>query len=72
MEFCRTEQDDKGDWIIDSDQTVRLKANYVISAFGSGLYESDGKINKTICDMVYEKELCYFFMGHFANMVPFR
>lgn len=43
MEFCRTEQDDKGNWIIDSDQTVRLKANYVISAFGSGLYESDGK-----------------------------
>lgn len=48
MEFCRTEQDDKGNWIIDSDQTVRLKANYVISAFGSGLYESDGKQKKNM------------------------
>lgn len=54
MEFCRTEQDDKGNWIIDSDQTVRLKANYVISAFGSGLYESDGKINKNILIINYK------------------
>lgn len=41
MEFCRTEQDESGRWIEDFDQTIRLKANFVISAFGSGLYETD-------------------------------
>lgn len=37
MEFCRTEQDESGDWIEDADQTTKLKANFVISAFGSVL-----------------------------------
>ena len=41
MEFLRTEQDDDGNWCEDSEQVVRLKANYVISAFGSGLNDSD-------------------------------
>lgn len=44
MEFCRTEQNDEGEWIEDTEQIVRLKANFIISAFGSGLYESNGKI----------------------------
>lgn len=44
MEFCRTEQNDEGEWVEDMEQIVRLKANFVISAFGSGLYENDGKI----------------------------
>ena len=48
MEFCRTEQLDDGSWTIDDEQTVRLKADFVISAFGSQLGESDGnKIYKT-------------------------
>ena len=42
MEFFRTEQDDEGNWIEDEDQLVRLKANFVISAFGSGLSDPDG------------------------------
>jgi dihydropyrimidine dehydrogenase (NADP+) len=42
MEFLRTEQDDDGTWIEDPEQIVRLKANYVISAFGSGLSDPDG------------------------------
>ncbi|ESO92596.1 hypothetical protein LOTGIDRAFT_233044 [Lottia gigantea] len=41
MEFVKTEQDDDGNWIEDEEQTVRLKANYVISAFGSGLVDED-------------------------------
>ena len=32
---------DDGTWIEDEDQIVRLKANYVISAFGSGLRDTD-------------------------------
>ncbi|ODN03162.1 Dihydropyrimidine dehydrogenase [NADP(+)], partial [Orchesella cincta] len=43
MEFFRTEQDETGEWIEDQDQTCRLKANYIISAFGSGLHDSEVK-----------------------------
>ena len=45
MEVCRTEQLDDGSWTIDDEQTVRLKADFVISAFGSRLGESDGNKN---------------------------
>lgn len=41
VEFCRTEQDENDQWIEDDEQITRLKANFVISAFGSGLYDSD-------------------------------
>lgn len=41
MEFCRTEEIEPGKWLEDTDQTVRLKANFVISAFGSGLSDQD-------------------------------
>uniref|UniRef100_A0A6I8QZJ9 Dihydropyrimidine dehydrogenase [NADP(+)] n=1 Tax=Xenopus tropicalis TaxID=8364 RepID=A0A6I8QZJ9_XENTR len=37
MEFVRTEQDDDGNWIEDEDQKIQLKAEVVISAFGSVL-----------------------------------
>lgn len=43
MEFCRTEQTEDGEWIEDDDQTTKLKANFVISAFGSVLSEKSGK-----------------------------
>ncbi|CAF0914507.1 unnamed protein product [Rotaria sp. Silwood1] len=39
IEFVKTEQTESGDWIEDPDQIVRLKCNYVISAFGSTLNE---------------------------------
>ena len=42
MEFCRTEQLDDGSWTIDDEQMVKLKADFVISAFGSELGQSDG------------------------------
>ncbi|KAG8253172.1 hypothetical protein J6590_040831 [Homalodisca vitripennis] len=41
MEFYRTEQTDSGQWITDPEQTMRIKADFVISAFGSGLYNND-------------------------------
>ncbi|XP_042884365.1 dihydropyrimidine dehydrogenase [NADP(+)]-like [Penaeus japonicus] len=43
MEFARTEQTDDGTWIEDEDQIVRLKCDYIISAFGSGLTDEDIK-----------------------------
>jgi dihydropyrimidine dehydrogenase (NADP+) len=40
MEFYRTEQTiDTGEWLEDKDQLVKLKCDFVISAFGSGLAE---------------------------------
>ena len=44
LKMCRTEQLEDGEWIEDEDQVMQLKANFIISAFGSGLYEADGKI----------------------------
>ncbi|XP_072547549.1 LOW QUALITY PROTEIN: dihydropyrimidine dehydrogenase [NADP(+)] [Salminus brasiliensis] len=38
--FCRTEQLDDGSWIEDEEQVVRLKADYIISAFGSMLSDA--------------------------------
>ncbi|XP_034830728.1 dihydropyrimidine dehydrogenase [NADP(+)] [Maniola hyperantus] len=43
LKMCRTEQLDDGEWIEDPDQVLQLKANFIISAFGSGLYDSDVK-----------------------------
>ncbi|XP_063318049.1 dihydropyrimidine dehydrogenase [NADP(+)] isoform X2 [Pelmatolapia mariae] len=39
LQFCRTEQTEEGDWVEDEEQIVRLKADYIISAFGSMLNE---------------------------------
>ncbi|XP_037070102.1 dihydropyrimidine dehydrogenase [NADP(+)]-like [Pollicipes pollicipes] len=36
-EFCRAEQDETGRWLADPDQVNRIKCDYIISAFGSGL-----------------------------------
>ena len=43
MEFVRTEQTDDGEWIEDEDETIKLKVDYIISAFGSGLSDNDCK-----------------------------
>ena len=42
MEFVRTEQDNDGNWKEDEDQVVHLKADVVISAFGSFLSNNKG------------------------------
>ncbi|XP_054014586.1 dihydropyrimidine dehydrogenase [NADP(+)] [Hylaeus anthracinus] len=39
VEFCRTEENENGDWVEDEDQICRLKADFVVSAFGSGLQD---------------------------------
>lgn len=44
IEFCRNEQTENGEWIEDANQTTKLKANFVISAFGSVLSERDGRL----------------------------
>ena len=41
MEFVRTEQLDDGEWIENEEETIRLKVDYIISAFGSGLTDAD-------------------------------
>jgi len=41
--FYRTEVNESGEFVEDYEQTMRLKANYIISAFGSGLFDEDGK-----------------------------
>ena len=39
MEFFRTEVDDNGNCVEDKEQTVKLRADFIISAFGSGLFD---------------------------------
>lgn len=45
LQFCRTEQTEDGDWLEDEDQIIRLKADYIISAFGSMLNDPQGKLS---------------------------
>uniref|UniRef100_A0A8C1SFW2 Dihydropyrimidine dehydrogenase [NADP(+)] n=1 Tax=Cyprinus carpio TaxID=7962 RepID=A0A8C1SFW2_CYPCA len=41
LRFCRTEQQDDGTWIVDEEQIVHLKADFIISAFGSMLNDPE-------------------------------
>ena len=40
--YHRTEQNEDGTWLKDEDHTVKLKADFIISAFGSKLTNQDG------------------------------
>ncbi|XP_019386593.1 PREDICTED: dihydropyrimidine dehydrogenase [NADP(+)] [Crocodylus porosus] len=53
MEFVRTEQDQEGNWKEDEDQIVRLKADIVISAFGSIL--SDCKVKEAMSPIKFNR-----------------
>lgn len=53
MEFHRTEQDEDGNWIEDEEQIVRLKTNYIISAFGSKL--NDSKVIEALSPLKFNK-----------------
>ncbi|RMC08460.1 hypothetical protein DUI87_14704 [Hirundo rustica rustica] len=53
MEFVRTEQDSDGNWKEDEDQIVRLKADVVISAFGSIL--SDNKVREAMAPIKFNR-----------------
>ncbi|NP_998058.1 dihydropyrimidine dehydrogenase [NADP(+)] [Danio rerio] len=46
LRFCRTEQQDDGTWIVDEEQIVHLKADFIISAFGSML--NDPAVTKAL------------------------
>uniref|UniRef100_A0A914VY99 Dihydropyrimidine dehydrogenase [NADP(+)] n=1 Tax=Plectus sambesii TaxID=2011161 RepID=A0A914VY99_9BILA len=41
MEFTKTEQDLEGNWYDDVEQSMTIKADYVISAFGSALFDQN-------------------------------
>jgi len=43
VKFFKTEQDDSGKWTEDPEQEIKLKCNFIISAFGSGLYDDKVK-----------------------------
>jgi len=75
MEFYKTEQTEsglfiriiffeiyfriKGDWIEDEDQIIRLKCNYIISAFGSTLNDLSG----CLCfDFIRRKKILFIFI----------
>jgi dihydropyrimidine dehydrogenase (NADP+) len=53
MQFVRTEQDEAGNWSEDEDQIVRLKADVVISAFGSVL--SDPKVKEALSPIKFNR-----------------
>lgn len=42
MTFHRNEQLDDGSWIEDGEQVTKIKCDFIISAFGSGLYDKNG------------------------------
>uniref|UniRef100_A0A915L5W9 dihydropyrimidine dehydrogenase (NADP(+)) n=1 Tax=Romanomermis culicivorax TaxID=13658 RepID=A0A915L5W9_ROMCU len=55
VEFCRTDQDDEtGEWKIDEDQVTKIKADFVISAFGSGL--SDPNVKNALKPMSFDNQ----------------
>ncbi|KAH0512267.1 Dihydropyrimidine dehydrogenase [NADP(+)] [Microtus ochrogaster] len=53
MQFVRTEQDETGNWVEDEEQVVRLKADVVISAFGSVL--SDPKVKEALSPIKFNR-----------------
>lgn len=44
IEFYKTEKLDTGEWIEDKEQIIKLRANFIISAFGSGLIDPSGNV----------------------------
>lgn len=53
MQFVRTEQDETGNWVEDEEQIVRLKADVVISAFGSVL--NDPKVIEALSPIKFNR-----------------
>lgn len=51
LQFCRTEQTEEGEWLEDQEQVVRLKADYIISAFGSMLSDPQGNSRSGQCSL---------------------
>ncbi|XP_016060036.1 PREDICTED: dihydropyrimidine dehydrogenase [NADP(+)] [Miniopterus natalensis] len=53
MQFVRTEQDESGSWREDGEQSVQLKADVVISAFGSVL--SDPQVKEALSPIKFNR-----------------
>lgn len=53
IEFLRNEQNENGDWAEDPEQIVRIKCDYIVSAFGSGL--TDDNIRKALEPVKFNK-----------------
>ena len=53
MEFHRTEQKDDNTWYVDAEQLVRLRADFIISAFGSKLSDCKGRYRHPYSQTVY-------------------
>lgn len=58
MEFIKTEQDLEGNWYEDLNQTLVLKADWIISAFGSELIDLNGN------DLLTFKKNLYLTIGN--------
>lgn len=60
LQFCRTEQTEAGEWVEDEDQVVKLKADYIISAFGSMLSDPQGNPGnmQTQSGIITKKRMC--------------
>jgi len=54
IEFYRTEQDENDRWVDDVEQVTRLKADFIISAFGSGL--DDLEVKYAMSPLKFNKE----------------
>lgn len=52
MEFARNVQELNGEWHVDDEQLVHLKCDFVISAFGCQLRDSDG-MPGALVDVLY-------------------
>jgi dihydropyrimidine dehydrogenase (NADP+) len=53
MEFYRTEQNENKEWVEDKDQLIKLKCDFVISAFGSTL--TDDGVKKAMDPIKFNK-----------------
>lgn len=53
LELHRTEQLDDGTWVEDSEQLVKLKADFVISAFGSALM--DPSVKEALSPLLFDR-----------------
>jgi dihydropyrimidine dehydrogenase (NADP+) len=53
MEFYRTEQNENNEWIEDKEQVIRLKCDFVISAFGSTL--TDDAVKRAMSPIRFNK-----------------
>lgn len=65
------EQTESGEWVEDDDQTTKLKANFIISAFGSELNEKDGEISYSLATKM-QLFICVYFISVLDALSPIK